>query len=378
VVDSKFTAFFEATTSGNFESKTTRDHYVARVRIESDVRKVDVPNDTNFRFGTLVPPLPAPTVDIIAVIGSRELVSFNPSYGHSVMGKKIVKFMVNMQRRIVVGAVLSTILIIGLPVTKTLAQGAGDLIVAPTRVVFDDRTRSAQLSLANKGSETATYRISLINMRMDDNGQLIEIDRPGEGELFAENLIRYSPRQVVLEPGAAQTIRLLLRKPADLAPGEYRSHMLFRAIPEDGGVSVEAPADPNALSVNLIPIFGISIPVIVRHGDLSADVSLADIQVLPPDEQNTMPRAAFTLVRDGQRSAFGDLHVTLEKAGETPVVVGQIMRLAVYTPNKSRRVTVQLRVPDDTTLSGGTLKVVFTNPGETPDKAVTTATATLQ
>jgi len=53
VVDSKFTAFFEAITLGNFESKTTRDHYVASVRIESDVRKADVPNDTNFRFGTL-------------------------------------------------------------------------------------------------------------------------------------------------------------------------------------------------------------------------------------------------------------------------------------------------------------------------------------
>jgi len=53
VVDSKFTAFFEATTLGNFESKTTRDHYVASVRIEAEVRKADVPNDTNFRFGTL-------------------------------------------------------------------------------------------------------------------------------------------------------------------------------------------------------------------------------------------------------------------------------------------------------------------------------------
>jgi len=53
VVDSKFTAFFEATTLGNFEAKTTRDHYVASVRIESDVRKADVPNDTNFRFGTI-------------------------------------------------------------------------------------------------------------------------------------------------------------------------------------------------------------------------------------------------------------------------------------------------------------------------------------
>ena len=54
MVDLKFTAFFEATTLGNFESKTTRDQYVASVRIEAEVRKADVPNDTNFRFGTLV------------------------------------------------------------------------------------------------------------------------------------------------------------------------------------------------------------------------------------------------------------------------------------------------------------------------------------
>ena len=52
-MDSTFTAFFEATTLGNFESKTTRDHYVASVRIGSEVRKADVPNDTNFRFGTI-------------------------------------------------------------------------------------------------------------------------------------------------------------------------------------------------------------------------------------------------------------------------------------------------------------------------------------
>jgi len=53
VVNSKFTTFFGATTLGNVESKTTRNQYVASVRIESEVRKADVPNDTNFRFETL-------------------------------------------------------------------------------------------------------------------------------------------------------------------------------------------------------------------------------------------------------------------------------------------------------------------------------------
>ena len=122
-------------------------------------------------------------------------------------------------------------------------QGAGDLVVAPTRIVFEGRTRTAQLSLLNKGSAAATYRISLINMRMTEDGGFKEIDEPAPGEQFADRLIRYAPRQVVLAPGDSQAVRLLLRKPRGLEPGEYRSHLLFRAIPlQNIGKSVEEPS----------------------------------------------------------------------------------------------------------------------------------------
>ena len=39
------------------------------------------------------------------------------------------------------------------------AQAAGDLLVAPTRIVLDGR-RGAEVILNNIGSEEATYRIS--------------------------------------------------------------------------------------------------------------------------------------------------------------------------------------------------------------------------
>ena len=101
-----------------------------------------------------------------------------------------------------------------------MAQGAGDLVVSPTRVVLEGRTRSAQLGLVNKGSTTATYRITVVNMHMDESGAIKEVAKPVDGQQFADDLFRYSPRQVTLEPGASQAIRLLLRKPKDLADGE--------------------------------------------------------------------------------------------------------------------------------------------------------------
>jgi hypothetical protein len=111
--------------------------------------------------------------------------------------------------------------------------GPGDLLVAPTRVVLEGRQRTAEVTLVNTGSATATYRISFVNLRMNEQGGTTEIEassaRPGEQ--FAEPLVRYSPRQVTLEPQVAQTVRMQLRLPSDLPPGEYRSHLLFRAIP---------------------------------------------------------------------------------------------------------------------------------------------------
>lgn len=239
-----------------------------------------------------------------------------------------------------------------------LAQGAGDLVVAPTRVVLEGRARSAQLALVNQGSETATYRISVINMRMNEDGGMVEIAEPDEGQGFADRLFRYSPRQVTLEPGASQAIRILLRKPKDLEEGEYRSHLMMRAVPDEGGQSVEAPVEEGAATVRLIPIFGIAIPVIVRHGELTYGVSISDASFVAAEGDRTLHEVRFDLDRTGTRSAFGDLTVSTSVDGEN-IVLSRAMRLAVYVPNKSRSVVMPLRVPGGVDLSGRSLKITY-------------------
>lgn len=237
-----------------------------------------------------------------------------------------------------------------------MAQGAGDLVVSPTRVVLEGRTRSAQLGLVNKGSTTATYRITVVNMHMDENGAIKEVAKPVDGQQFADNLFRYSPRQVTLEPGASQAIRLLLRKPKDLADGEYRSHMMMRAVPDVSGQSVESTG--TGAAVRLIPVFGIAVPIIVRHGKVEYSMSLSDLTFVPASEQEPLPKVRFKLNRTGNRSSYGDLTATLS-AGGKDYVVSQIFRLAVYTPNDSRTVEMALRVPEGVKLSGNSLKVEY-------------------
>ncbi|PHS78133.1 MAG: hypothetical protein COB59_08720 [Rhodospirillaceae bacterium] len=242
-----------------------------------------------------------------------------------------------------------------------LAQGAGDLVVTPTRIVFENRTRSAQVTLANRGSATATFRISLIDMSMDDNGEMATL--PDGAPHSVANMIRYAPRQIDIAPGAYQVVRLSLRKSASLADGEYRSHMFFRAVPpESAGRSVtdETALQKNELRIQLIPIFGVTIPVIVRQGKLSVNVGLSDT-IHTPKTDELPERLEIVLNRGGNRSAFGDLVAAYQPAdGGEEIIVGRISRIAVYTPNTKRNVVMILQVPEGITLkSGGKLHVTY-------------------
>ena len=107
-----------------------------------------------------------------------------------------------------------------------------------------------------------------------------------------------------------------------------------------------------------MPIYGITIPVIIRHGKTKANVTLNNLSILPADKDNKVPRLKFTIGRDGNRSAYGNLTATLN-AGGAKTVLGQIMRLAVYTPNTSRTVMMPLRVPSGVNMSGGSIRLTY-------------------
>jgi hypothetical protein len=214
----------------------------------------------------------------------------------------------------------------------TDARAANDLLVAPTRLEFDNRTRSTEVILSNIGAKAATYRISLVLRRMTADGKLDEVDTPTEAEQRALDMISYAPRRVVLEPNQPQSIRVAVRKPADLADGEYRVHMMFRAVPDANPVVAAADAPTEGFAIQLIPIYGITIPVIVRSGNLEAHASIADPRIEAEDGHELI---AFDLVRNGDRSTFGEVRVLKPGVAE-PIV--QAKGLAVYMEVPRRKV----------------------------------------
>lgn len=246
--------------------------------------------------------------------------------------------------------------------------GAGDLLVSPARVILDNRNRTAELILSNRGDAADTYRIRLIHMEMTADGGLKEGQAPATG-VDSASLVRYAPHQITLEPGQTQVLRVMLRKPADLPDGEYRVHMLFQAIPPELS-GAAAPSKGKGLSIKLVPIMGLAIPVIVRQGELTAKAGLADLKV-DPDKAKVF--AAFHLTRQGNASVYGNLSAVFQPKSGKAITLGEMNGVAVYPPLDARNIRMPLTLPPSLALKGGTLIVSF----QTADEVVPEAEARL-
>jgi P pilus assembly chaperone PapD len=218
---------------------------------------------------------------------------------------------------------------------------AGDLLVAPTRVVLDG-ARGTEVILNNIDSEPATYRISLELRRMLADGSLEDVapETANAVEAQALAMISYAPRRVVLAPNQPQAIRIGVRAGADLPDGEYRAHMLFRAIPT--AKPVTAPVDTgNGVSIALTPIYGVTIPIIFRKGGLKVTAAIGDVRIIQEDGH---PALSLSLTRAGNRSTYGRIRV-LKQGKADPVF--EARGLAVY-PEINRRA---VSVPIDATIA---------------------------
>lgn len=266
-----------------------------------------------------------------------------------------------------------TSIVIGLLVwllISSAAQAAGQLMVAPTRVVFDSRDRTAEVNVMNTGDETASYRISFVRKRMTITGDFETVVDALPGEQFSDEMVRFSPRQIELPPGKSQTIRLLLRKPGKIADGEYRSHLLFQNVPRIKQQSIDSLAQPDGqdISITLTPIIGITIPVIVRQGTANVTTTLRQIELIRPSDKEPGFKLAFDIERDGNQSVYGDLAVFFKPKNGSLKVIGRANGVAVYTPNLVRRVRLVLAIPDGVELENGAISVEYRARPEDGDK----------
>jgi P pilus assembly chaperone PapD len=203
-------------------------------------------------------------------------------------------------------------------------QTHANLIVAPMRVVFEDRVRTETVVLINSSSKARTYRIEW--------QQKLALEKGGYHNMTAEEIekfsiaspmIRMSPKQVTLAAGQRQVVKLSLRRPRNLPDGEYRSHLLFKELPN-------AQKKSNKAGLSLGMIMNFTMPVIVRQGDIQLKNAIDNI-ALTRSKKTGKTNISITLSRKGKKSSIGDISVYFTpKNGEQKVEVARVAHFNFY------------------------------------------------
>lgn len=281
-------------------------------------------------------------------------------------------FIPNINSRWLVHTAFSLVFLLSLGSANASEFSA--LGVSPTRVVIAATEKSGSITITNNSEIDITYRMKLIEMGRDNKGQFrrLSSEELPANHRSAAKLVRFSPRQVQLSPGQSQVIRAIARKPRNLAPGEYRSHLEITALPiiSDQSLTDLLGGDNKAVLVqaNSGTSVGISMPIILRHGQTRASVQLKSVQLVA-NRQDKITSAIVDLGLNGNQSTYGHIKLQLENHGSWQDI-GLIRGYALYTPYPGNqvRIPVSSEIPVGQITAKSKVRVIFENPAAASDQ----------
>lgn len=239
-----------------------------------------------------------------------------------------------------------------------LAQG--DLLIFPKRIAFEGlKNRTQNINLTNIGKDTATYKLSYNQIKMDHDGKFISIEEPEPEQRFASPFLRFYPRTITLAPNESQIVKIQLIKTNELQQGEYRSHLYFRAVPKNKVLEKEdATTKANGLSINLTPVYGLSIANIITVGEATSTVQLSNL--LMSKSEDGICAISLDFNRSGNKSCYGDIMVSHISPEGITTIAATIKGFAVYTPGMLRKTKIKLSPITNIDYTRGQLRVIYT------------------
>ena len=212
-----------------------------------------------------------------------------------------------------------------------LAQG---VLVAPTSIFIDGRSRAATVLLVNPNDEPAEVELSVTyGYTVTDSAGSFSLwtsDAPDSTAPSAASWIRVFPRRVAIEPRAQQLVRLLVSPPGGLPDGEYWARLVVLA--RGGKVAVEAATDSGSVTVGLAVEVRTVLPVLYRNGDIQPGAAL-DALTARPDGDSLAVRARLS--RTAGAAALGTFRAILVDSTGTALRRSELP-VSVYAPIEPR------------------------------------------
>ncbi len=223
-------------------------------------------------------------------------------------------------------------------VTVLVVSEAHAVRVTIKRIIFEGPKRAEVMTIINNSDVAETYRISWRNYMMNTEGRVRPVPEGTfpEGLKPVDDMIKFAPRRFTIPAGQSQQIRFILRTPAGLEDGEYRSHLWIRPEAKVDDVNVEQKKQNSGQTtgVSMKILGGVTSPVIVRKGSLSATMSIDGLQV---SQTPGFVDVSFNLNRAGNKSVYGALNYICNEGTPDKYVLRTTKGIGVYTEITTRQ-----------------------------------------
>jgi len=251
-------------------------------------------------------------------------------------------------------------LILGCTVMLPISPASANLTITPTLVVIEGRQRFADVNLVNTSNKVRTYEISWEFKKMVQGaGNYTNVNVSTTDFDLTKNLV-FTPKRVTLEPNQMQKVRLALRYTGEPpSPGDYRAHLKFQnvgeTITEEERQAIRATTEPGRNVVGVGVRVGFSIPVVLRIGEPSDQISIGSV-VTRINEQTSKLEAIVPILKT--KSAYGTQGILqlYHQGPEGEKMVGEIRNANIFAEIDQRIFEVVLTTND---LSTGSLRIVY-------------------
>lgn len=157
--------------------------------------------------------------------------------------------------------------------------------VSPVALYIDHRTRSGTLTLYNSGTMAEEIEIGFAfgYAQSDSTGQVSVVfsdDPAPTGEPSVVPYLRAFPRQLRLEPGERQVVRVLVTPPADLPTGEYWGRVMVTS--RGGQPPIEESRGEIQMQLSLTTVIAVALNY--RHGEVSTGLTVETAEAIETAE----------------------------------------------------------------------------------------------
>lgn len=205
------------------------------------------------------------------------------------------------------------------------------------RVIFEGAKRAEVVTVINNSLRDETYRVGWRHfvMTQEDSLKAVPDDQLPPEVKPVVDMIRYAPRRFTVKAKSSQQIRLMLRTPGDLPEGEYRSHLWIRPEPKVDKITPDGANNTSTKTgVELQMLTGVTMPIIVRKGNLGAKTTITGLQA---SRSPGFVSVAYALNRVGERSVYGNIDYVCNVGSGSEYILRTTRGIAVY-PEINQRI----------------------------------------